>query len=131
MATYLLDTSIIVDLLNGRRNRVELLTDLARQGHSLACCSINVTEVYAGLRPGEEQRTAEFLESMEWYEVTWEIARRAGLFRRDFQKRGITLSLADVTIAAVAIANDLTLMSDNVRNFPMKDLNLYRFRLAH
>ena len=68
---------------------------------------------------------------MEWYEVTWEIARRAGLFRRDFQKRGITLSLADVTIAAVAIANDLTLMSDNVGHFPMKDLNLYRFRLAH
>src|SRR5712692_3377479 len=106
MATYLLDTSIIVDVLNGKRNRLEMVTGLARQGHSLACCSINVTEVYAGLRPGEEQRTAEFLESMEWYEVTWEIARRAGLFRRDFQKRGITLSLADVTIAAVAIAND-------------------------
>ena len=55
MATYLLDTSVIIDALNNKRRRRDLLLDLLKQGNLLACCPINVTEVYAGLRP-EERR---------------------------------------------------------------------------
>lgn len=56
MATFLLDTSVIIDL-NNKRNRPNLLLGLVRSGHVLACCPINVTEVYAGLRPREETAT--------------------------------------------------------------------------
>jgi len=48
MAIYLLDTSVIVDAMNGRRNRRELLADLLRHGNALACCTINVIEVLHG-----------------------------------------------------------------------------------
>jgi predicted nucleic acid-binding protein len=75
VASYLLDTSVIVDALNDKRDRRSLLLDLLRQGHLLACCSINVTEVYAGLRPKEEKATKEFLRSLEYYHVTWPVAR--------------------------------------------------------
>ena len=51
MATFLLDTSVIIDAINGKRDRGQLLQRLLEQGHLLACCPINVTEVYAGLRP--------------------------------------------------------------------------------
>jgi predicted nucleic acid-binding protein len=34
----------------------------------------------------------------------------------------LTLSLPDVTIAAVAIARRLTLLTDNKRHFPMSEL---------
>ena len=50
MSVYLLDTSVIIDALNNKRNRGELLTGLVGQGHLLACSSVNVTEVYAGMR---------------------------------------------------------------------------------
>ncbi|HEY6393051.1 MAG TPA: hypothetical protein VIX89_17350 [Bryobacteraceae bacterium] len=53
MAVYLLDTSVIIDTINSKRNREQLLTELLRQGHLLACCPINATEVYVGLRPAE------------------------------------------------------------------------------
>jgi len=53
MAIYLLDTDIIIDVLNGKRDRPNLLRSLLAEGHLLARCSISVTEVYAGLRPGE------------------------------------------------------------------------------
>ena len=56
MATYLLDTSVIIDALNDKRGRREFLLGLVRQGHLLACCPVNVTEVYAGMRPKEEDR---------------------------------------------------------------------------
>jgi predicted nucleic acid-binding protein len=44
MAICLLDTSVIIDTINGKRNRGQLLESLVEQGHLLACCSINVTE---------------------------------------------------------------------------------------
>ena len=102
MATILLDTSVIFDHLNGRFGRTEYLDDLLNQGHMLACCPVNFTEVYSGLRPGEEERTKNFLHSLEFYPVTQEIATQAGLLRRDWRQKGQTLSYTDVTIAAVA-----------------------------
>ncbi|MBI3697906.1 MAG: PIN domain-containing protein [Acidobacteria bacterium] len=70
MATYLLDTSVIIDCLNGKRGRPELLEGLLEQGNMLACCSIIVTEVYAGLRPHEAAKTDAFLRRLDYREVT-------------------------------------------------------------
>jgi tRNA(fMet)-specific endonuclease VapC len=125
MATYFLDTSVTIDALNNKRGRRDLLLRLLKQGHLLACCAINVAEVYAGLRPKEEKATEEFLRSLEYYHITWPVARLAGLLRRDHARKGIVVSIADATIAAVAIANDLSLLTDNVKDFPMNDLTLY------
>lgn len=125
MANYLLDTSVLIDVLNGRSERERLLDALLNQGHLLACCAINVAEVYAGLRPKEEERTRAFLESLEFLEINWEISRRAGLFKRDFARNGVTLALADSMIAAIAIHHGCTLLTDNVKDFPMKELSLY------
>jgi predicted nucleic acid-binding protein len=125
MATYLLDTSVIIDALNSKRNRRGLLLDLLRQGHLLACCPINVAEVYAGLRPKEEAATEEFLRTLEYYPITWPIARMSGLLKRDHARKGVTVTLADATIAAVAIVHELTLLTDNAKDFPMKELSLY------
>src|SRR5581483_10857798 len=103
MATILLDSSVIFDHLNGRSGRTEYLFELLEHGHLLACCPVNITEIYAGLRPGEEEKTAALIESLEFLPVTPEIARQAGLLRRDWQRKGQTLSYTDVTIAAVAL----------------------------
>ena len=124
MATILLDTSVMFDHFNGRRGRTEFLDQLIQQGHVLACCSVNITEVYAGLRSGEESKTEAFIDSLEYLPVTPSIARQAGLLRRDWQKKGQTLSYTDVTIAAVALANATPLLTDNRKHFPMPDLHM-------
>jgi predicted nucleic acid-binding protein len=125
MAIYLLDTSVIIDTINGKRNREQLLTELLQQGNLLACCPINVTEVYAGLRPAEESRTLDLLESLKYYPITWPVARLAGLIKRDYRKKGITLATTDVIIAAVALHHQITLITDNLKHYPMKELSLY------
>lgn len=125
MATFLLDSSVIIDALNGKRGRHLLLRDLLSQGHLLACCAINVAEVYAGLRPSEEEATGRFLRSLRFYEVSWEIARQAGLLRREYSRKGKTLALPDTTIAAVALHYGLTLITDNVKDFPMPGLRFH------
>jgi len=124
MNAILLDSSVIFDHLNGRRGRTEYLLQLLEQGNLLACCPVNITEVYAGLRPTEEEKTGAFLDSLECLPVTAEIAKRACLLRRDWQKKGQTLSYTDVTIAAVAVSNDVALLTDNRKHFPMPELRL-------
>jgi len=125
VATYLLDTSVIIDALNGKHHRDQLFKELLQQGHLLACCSINVTEVYAGLRPHEEARTEELLASLQYFPVTWPVARLAGLLKRDYGRKGITLATTDATIAAAAIHHQLTLITDNLKHYPMKELSIY------
>jgi tRNA(fMet)-specific endonuclease VapC len=125
MATLLLDTSVIIDAINNKKNRRQLLRGLLEQGNILACCPINIAEVYAGLRPKEEESTRNLLESLQLFPLTWPVAELAGRLKRDYSQKGQTLNLGDVLIAATALHNGLTLMTDNTKDFPMKDLALY------
>ena len=122
--TYLLDSSVLIDVLNDRNGRPQLLTQISQQNILLACCAVNVTEIYMGMRPGEEAKTEKFLRSLEFYPVTWEVAQLAGDLFRQWRQKGQTLGLADVTIAAVAITHKLVLMTDNQKHFPMPELQL-------
>ena len=124
MAVFLLDTSVIVDAINGRKGRNQFLDGLLAQRNLLGCCPINVTEVYAGMRPHEASATEEFLRSLRFYEVTWEIARLAGELKSEWSRKGQTLFLPDVTVAAIALAHDLTLLTDNLKHFPMPELRI-------
>ena len=124
MTTYLLDTSVVIDVLNHKRDRHLFLENLVLKGGVLACCSVTITEIYAGMRDHERPRTDQFLDSLDYYEVTRPIAREAGLLKRDWARQGITLALSDVTIAAIALTHSLTLLTDNTKHFPMPSLNL-------
>ena len=76
-------------------------------------------------RPKEETATEEFLRSLQYFDITWQIARQAGLLKRDFSQKGKTLTLSDATIAAVAFHHQVTLITANMRDFPMKELTIY------
>jgi predicted nucleic acid-binding protein len=122
--TYLLDLNVIIDTLNGRNDRPRLLAEFSHRDILLACCSINVTEVYMGMRPGEETKTKRFLRSLEFYDVTWEAAQLAGDLFREWRQKGQTLALSDVTIAAVALTQKLVLVTGNSKHFPMPELQI-------
>jgi len=125
MAIYLLDTSVIIDALNRKHGRWELLSALAEAGEMLACSVVTLTEIYAGVRPREVALTEHFLDALEHYEVDARLARYAGWLKNDWAKRGRTLGVVDVLIAATALAHGLVVMTDNRKDFPMPDLELY------
>lgn len=121
----LLDTSVLIDVLRRRHGRRELLAELVRAGHTLATTALNVAEVHAGVRPGEEAATDAFLDALDCYELTRAAGRLAGRLKNDWSRKGRTLTLADTIIAAVALERDCTLMTDNRKDFPMAELNCY------
>ena len=102
--TYLLDSSVIIDALNNRNKRTRLLAEVSEQDILLACCPINVTEVYMGMRPGEEAKTEKLLRGLEFYPVTWEAAQLAGDLFCQWRQKGQTLALAPTRTCPISTA---------------------------
>ncbi|MDD4168868.1 MAG: type II toxin-antitoxin system VapC family toxin [Desulfotomaculaceae bacterium] len=120
---FLLDTTVLIDIFRGRMEIIGFIDKLAQDG-DLFVCSIPVAEVFSGVRPQELPRVEEFFEAVNYLTIEYRTAKRAGLYRRDFQKKGITLSISDTLIAATAVDFSLTLVTKNVSHFPMKELNI-------
>lgn len=120
----LLDTSVLIDALRLRRGRRQWLAEQVRRGDTLATSTLNLAEVYAGMRPEEEARTKAFLSGLESHEITASVAEMAGKLKRQWSQRGRTLTLANTLVAAVALQQGCPLATDNREDFPMPDLQL-------
>lgn len=121
----LLDTSILIDVLRRKNQRNEWLAELVRNGHTLATTTLNIAEIYAGMRPAEESRTEALLGGLQVYELHGTSARLAGRLKNTWARKGHTLSLADAIVAAIAIERGCALLTDNRRDFPMPEVQLY------
>lgn len=121
----LLDTSVLIDALRLRQGRREWLANLVREGNVLSTSALNVAEVYAGMRPNEQAGTDRFLGILECFEITRSTAQLAGSLKSDWARKGRTLTLADTMVAAVALEQSIPLLTDNPKDFPMPDLELY------
>lgn len=121
----LLDTTVLIDVLRAREGRRAWLAEMVAAGHTLATAAINIGEVYAGMRAEEETASEQFLSSLACYEMSRAVARRAGLLRGGYARKGRTLTLADMMVAATALEYGLTLVTDNRRDFPVPELAFY------
>jgi hypothetical protein len=119
----LLDTTVLIDALRNRP-AAERLRALHRSAETPWVCAINVEEVLRGTREGEEAVVMRFLEGMRLAPLGREEGRRAGRWRREYAREGITLSQADCLIAAAALTIDARLATGNPRHFPMPELSV-------
>lgn len=124
MASYLLDSSALIDWLNGITPVAQLLERLAEEGHLLAVSPISVAEAYSGLAEHEWPLADHVLGPLEYWHIDPATAKRAGLYRYVYARRGQALSIPDTLMAALAVAKDATLITGNVRDFPMPELKL-------
>jgi len=124
VARYLLDTTVLIDYFHGNRSVTELISMLNEEGHFLGVCGINIAEFYSGLSSLERQQADEFIRALEFYSITLAEAKRAGQYRYDFARRGVNLNMADTVIAAVAVEENATLVTGNLRHFPMPEIRL-------
>jgi len=124
MARYLLDTNVLILHLRERRDITAMLEKWIRI-HHLFISVVTRTEILAGMRPHEEKRTMELLESLDNIPIDGAIADRAGRLIYQYARKGVVLSLADALIAATALEHDLTLVTTNPKHFPMPELALY------
>ena len=121
MVRRLLDTNILVDALRGHPNCEAYLERAAKE--ELLCSVITSAELWAGVRPAEEDDLDVFLEAFRWVPVDESIARSAGRYMLTFAKSH-GLLLPDALIAASAHAARAELVTLNTKHFPMKDIRV-------
>jgi predicted nucleic acid-binding protein len=86
MTVFLPDTSVLIDALKRKPARTKLLRGLLSQGHSVACCAVTVSEIFAGMHPGEAAITEELFSTFLWVETSFAVARKAGALRYEWAR---------------------------------------------
>lgn len=119
MTSYLVDTAILIDHLNGQREARETLARLAQESEGLYASVLTKIEVLAGMRPAEEEATRSLFTLFRWVSVDVPIADRAGEMSRQYRRRYPAIDLPDYVIAATAEILPATLVTPNTKHFPM------------
>lgn len=112
----LIDTDVLIDYLRDEKKAVDYLEKVHEP---LFISVITVAELYAGVKGKEEENVlTSFLRLFEMISLNSTIAELGGRFRQLYGKSHGT-GLADALIAATAISCKVTLVTLNVRHFPM------------
>lgn len=124
---YLLDTDIVIWVLRGNQVYIDLLKKL-KDNALLSISSVTVAEIYQNIFPAEIIKTEALLTELQILEVTTSIAKQAGLYWQQYNRQAKNLSITDCMIAATAHTHDLTLISLNLKHYPMKDIEVYNVK---
>jgi predicted nucleic acid-binding protein len=124
LSLYLLDTTVLIAHLRGDSGATNLLLALVAGNHSLGTSCVNVAEVERGVRPKERRAVTALLSRLRFLETTREAAVRAGRYQAEHEKRGRTIHTADALVAGTARAHGAILLTDNVGDFPMRDIRV-------
>lgn len=113
------DTSVIVDVLRGDDRATALLGDRAAGGDQLWGVAVTRSEILSGMRSRERPATLALLDSLRWLEVDVELADLAGEMARRYRRSHPGVELPDCIVAAGAELLGATLLTLNVKHFPM------------
>lgn len=119
---YLVDTDWVIDYLNQRSPAHDELPSLFP--HGVAISIITFTEIYEGIYSSRDPERAEqvfldFLRSCRVLALTRAVAKRHARIRGELRqrKRPVTHRALDLLIAATALARELTLVTNNLRDY--------------
>ena len=117
-----LDTTVLIDALRGG-DAADRIRELHSTGGSPPwICAVNVDELYRGMREAEADAIRSIVHGLRMAPLGRREGELAGGWRRDFAKKGVTLSQADCLIAAAAVGVGATLATGNPKHFPMNEI---------
>ncbi len=120
---YLIDTDVLIWALRGNRTYITLLSNLRDQA-VLSLSTITIAEIYKNIFPSEITKTEAVFDQFKIHPVTIQIARNGGLYWKQFVPKVKKINILDCLIAATAKESNATLVTLNLRHFPMKDIKV-------
>jgi predicted nucleic acid-binding protein len=114
--------------LNGQEEAILMVNKLAK--FDLATSVICVAEILEGLtdiRNKEKLKIfVDFLKNIDIFDIDLYVADVYSKIRSDQRKKGELIDKFDLLIASTCIANDLTLVTGNIKHFKrVKNLKIY------
>jgi tRNA(fMet)-specific endonuclease VapC len=118
---YLLDTNVCIVYLKNRNSPVNDYLD-SIDSNQIAVCSVVKAELFYGsMRSNNPQKSLNiqllFLQQFVSLPFDDSCAEIYGKIRADLAMAGTPISSNDIQIASIALANHLTLVTHNIREF--------------
>jgi predicted nucleic acid-binding protein len=120
----ILDSTVVIDLLRERPATAARVRALYASREMPYICAVTAEEVQRGLRPAERARAARILTTFRVAPLGIVEGALAGVWRREFSERGVTLSQADCLIAAASVGVHATIATGNPKHFPMEGVTV-------
>ena len=118
---YLLDTNAVIGILRGRSRSLLARYITVPRVRVCTCSPVRAELLYGALRsakPAENRaKQEEFLDELTSFDFDDRAAEAYAHARAHVEASGEQLGAMDYAIAAIAIANDLTVVTHNVREF--------------
>lgn len=122
---YLLDTNTCIDFLNGKSAKIKEKLKEFNKGE-IALCSVVKAELNFGLEKSKNKdnnriKLEEFFSEFFSFPFGDQESEIYGRIRNDLERNGNRIGPHDLQIAFIAISNDLTLVTHNLREFGRVD----------
>jgi predicted nucleic acid-binding protein len=125
---YILDTDTLIDVLEDRYATRQKVIDLIETGTTVALCAVTLAEIYSGLGEKKRAKWENWLRSLPYWHITPEAAMYAGAYRKAASDAGRTFALTDSLIASVAREHGATVLTSNIKDYPMQDVKVLSLR---
>lgn len=119
---YLVDTNIIIRAFIGEEPSESFLTKIVA-GNELYLSVVTVGEFLSQASKKEEIEFQKLLDNFPILEIDLETAKVAAEYRKKFLKTK-RIQLLDYFLAAQAKVHNLTLVTNNETDFPMRDIKI-------
>jgi len=116
-----LDTDIIIDFFKKKKWAVDKISDMYNENIKISTTSINTFELFKGaFRTNQNkaiQSLKEYISNIDVYEFDIGASEKAAEIFELLRSRGELLDIADIMIAAIAIKNNESLLTKNIKHF--------------
>ncbi len=116
--TAIIDTNVVIDVLRGNRDAVDVLRALI-SADDVAVSELTYLELLAGALQREQRALDQLMEAFVRLPVTDKVMERAGQLARRHAASHRGVDAIDYVIAATVIEHDGQLVTRNVKDFPM------------
>jgi predicted nucleic acid-binding protein len=121
----LIDSDILIDHLRKEKSALDYIQQEIDDGSPLFISVISRIEILSGARKGEDETIRSLFDILTSVDVDLAIADGAGEYLMRFRKSH-ALSIGDAVIAATAKEMRMTLVTRNIKHYPMKDVEIVK-----
>jgi tRNA(fMet)-specific endonuclease VapC len=122
---YLLDTNVCIVYLKGRNLNLKLRLDAVPIEEIVVCSIVKAELCYGAMKSANPERNFALQQTFlnQFVSLPFDdlAATTFGTVRAQLEVRGMPIGAYDLQIAAIALANNLTLVTHNTREFERVD----------
>jgi tRNA(fMet)-specific endonuclease VapC len=119
--TYLLDTNVCIKYLNGKSEKIRKNIEIIGSDDIVLCSIVRAELIYGAMKSKNPQKNLEiqqkFINRFISFAFDDDSAKIYGEIRSQLEQLGTPIGPNDLMIAAIAIQNDVVLVSHNTKEF--------------